>query len=198
MAAKSQKKVRKKPASDLRNSVLNEYAHKCAFCGKERPHLHHIDLDPSNNDPHNLLPLCPNDHLNDVHNPTQKRDAELLSTFRKHKDPMILSPQFEPIFRRARFIFGEFNALSFIEIDNLVHDLVHFVGHLKMGSYYSTVIREAFGYDGEHPLYVEDQEKDFERRKTAMTESARRIVAENGAEIIKLLVEQIRYQDWVV
>ena len=50
--------------------VLKEYRHKCAMCGRHEPQLHHIDEDPGNNDPVNLIPLCPNCHLQDIHAPT--------------------------------------------------------------------------------------------------------------------------------
>lgn len=41
----------------IRENVLDEYSHSCAICGKDRPHVHHIDENSSNNDPNNLLPV---------------------------------------------------------------------------------------------------------------------------------------------
>jgi len=54
----------------ISEQVLKEYRHKCAVCGRHDPQLHHIDEDPSNNDPANLMPLCPNCHIQDIHAPT--------------------------------------------------------------------------------------------------------------------------------
>ncbi len=56
----------------VRDKILAEFNHRCAVCGADRPHIDHIDEDPSNNEPMNLLPLCPNCHLTDKHNPTSK------------------------------------------------------------------------------------------------------------------------------
>jgi hypothetical protein len=42
----------------IRDRVLKEYHHRCAIRGEDNPQLHHIDEDPSNNDPLNLIPLC--------------------------------------------------------------------------------------------------------------------------------------------
>jgi 5-methylcytosine-specific restriction endonuclease McrA len=78
----------------VRDQVMGEFNHRCAKCGADHPHLHHIDEDPSNNDPMNLIPLRPNCHLIDQHNPTQRIEPERLMLFRKYKDPAILTPQF--------------------------------------------------------------------------------------------------------
>ena len=88
----------------IREAVLKEFNHKCAICAKERPQVHHIDEDPSNNDRLNLIPLCPNCHLIDQHNPTAPMDAEKLRLFREFKDPTILKPQFHPLFKRMKFL----------------------------------------------------------------------------------------------
>ena len=60
-------KIRKVIPQPVQNAVLKEFNHRCAFCGKDRPHLHHIDEDPSNNDALNIIPLCPNCHVTDQH-----------------------------------------------------------------------------------------------------------------------------------
>src|SRR5215217_4223395 len=41
-----------------RDGVLAEFNHRCAICGADKPQVHHIDENPSNNDPTNLIPLC--------------------------------------------------------------------------------------------------------------------------------------------
>ena len=66
---KKTKKTRTDIPKTVREAVLKEFNHRCAVCGGDRPHLDHIDEDPSNNDPFNLLPLCPNCHIRDRHNP---------------------------------------------------------------------------------------------------------------------------------
>ncbi|MDQ3011542.1 MAG: HNH endonuclease, partial [Acidobacteriota bacterium] len=78
--------------------MLKEFNYRCAICAIDNPQLHHIDETPSNNDPMNLVPLCPNCHLIDQHNPTRTLDPIKLSLFRKFKDPFILKSQFDPLF----------------------------------------------------------------------------------------------------
>jgi hypothetical protein len=77
----------------IREQVLVEFNHRCAVCGADRPQVHHIDEDPSNNEPLNLLPLCPNCHLIDQHNPTGGMEIPKLLLFRRFKDPAILRCQ---------------------------------------------------------------------------------------------------------
>src|SRR5689334_6368420 len=97
MTTKAKRVKIPKPTAD---AVLKEFNHLCAVCGETSPQLHHIDENPANNDPLNLLPLCPNHHLSDQHNPTAKIDPGILALFRRHKDPTILTPEFDPFFRR--------------------------------------------------------------------------------------------------
>ena len=52
-------KVRISIPTKISDKVLKEFNHRCAKCGTDNPHLHHIDENPSNNDPLNLIPLCP-------------------------------------------------------------------------------------------------------------------------------------------
>ena len=63
--------ARKAVPRATRDEVLREFNHACAICGTANPQIHHIDGDHSNNDPLDLLPLCPNCHLGDQHNPTR-------------------------------------------------------------------------------------------------------------------------------
>lgn len=43
----------------IRNEILERDGQRCTVCGGERDlHIHHIDRDPTNDDPANLLTLC--------------------------------------------------------------------------------------------------------------------------------------------
>ena len=88
----------------IRDAVLAEYNHLCAVCGSTGPHVHHIDEDAENNDPQNLLPLCPNCHLRDQHNPTRRHEVGKLRLFRRYRDPAVLLPQFHPIYLRQTYL----------------------------------------------------------------------------------------------
>lgn len=120
-----------------RDTLLSEFNHRCAVCGKERPQVHHIDEDPSNNDPLNLIPLCPNCHLIDPHNPTVPIDPAKLCLFRRYKDPVILGPQFDPLFQRLRFLDGERDDESADGLQTKGEELTAFVKVLQMGEFYS-------------------------------------------------------------
>lgn len=91
----------------IAGKVLKEFNHRCAKCGADNPHLHHIDENPSNNDALNLIPLCPNCHLIDQHDPTRLIEPGKLRLFRVYKDPTILKPQFHPLYSRLRFFESE-------------------------------------------------------------------------------------------
>lgn len=44
---------------EIRNGVLERDGQRCAICrGEEDLHIHHIDRDPTNDDPKNLITLC--------------------------------------------------------------------------------------------------------------------------------------------
>lgn len=128
-------KSRERIPNGLRDQVLNEFNHRCATCGKERPHLHHIDENPSNNHPANLIPLCPSCHLIDQHNPTAPMDPAKLGLFRRYKDPKILHPGFEPLFRRLSFLDVVDNNSPTDIIAARSDELTAFVGALQMGEF---------------------------------------------------------------
>lgn len=50
----------------LRQQLLYQSAFKCVVCQKRAAQLHHIDEDPTNNDPSNLVAVCL-DHHDDAH-----------------------------------------------------------------------------------------------------------------------------------
>src|SRR6478752_4597057 len=97
-------KTRPSIPKGVSDAVLKEYRHLCSMCGKTGPHLHHIDENPTNNVAENLLPLCPNCHLQDVHDPTAPLDSLKLALFRRCKDPFILDHRFHPIWKRLKFL----------------------------------------------------------------------------------------------
>ncbi len=129
-------KARQNIPAKLRSEILNEYNHRCAICGCDRPQLHHIDEDPSNNDAENLIPLCPNCHLSDQHNPTVPLAPEKIRLFRRYKDPTILSSQFEAIFKRTRFL----EDIRIADFEQRVDELLNFIGALEMGHYYAKYV----------------------------------------------------------
>jgi hypothetical protein len=181
----------------IRDAVLSEFNHRCAICGTDRPQLHHIDEDPSNNDPLNLLPLCPNCHLIDQHNPTARLDSAKLSLFRTYKDPTILTPEFEPLFRRLRFLDRIEDTSEIKKLESQVGELCGFVYALEMGTFYGQQIeklteppKRAYvvrlgGPDPEHAAAVRrDQQEYREQLRQARN------------QVYDLVVELLRYQRW--
>src|SRR5262249_54052945 len=119
----------------VRDSVLKEFNHRCGICGKDRPQVHHIDENPANNDPSNLIPLCPNCHLTDQHDPTRPIPSAKLQLFRKYKDPTILKPQFHPLFTRLQFLDNIDSIPTTHDLSRKAEELVLFVAVLEMGRF---------------------------------------------------------------
>jgi hypothetical protein len=194
-----------------REAVLQEYRHRCAVCGEANPQLHHIDEDRTNHSTENLLPLCPNCHLSDQHNPTSKHDPRKIALFRKYKDPAILRPQFQAIFDRIAFLYVLEDLHTQHRLSEEINDLVHFVSGMKMGEYYSKKIKKLLVIqampirDASILISLPDeasQERIRERRQIehAHEKEWARIQREYflfvDDEVLRLLVESLRFQEW--
>jgi uncharacterized Zn-finger protein len=185
---------RRRPAlsRELRERVLAEFSHRCAICGKDRPQLHHIDENAANNFADNLLPLCPNHHLSDQHDPTRKVDPLLLLLFRRHKDPQMLSPRFEPVFRRLRPLVDRQDDVTFRELSAAASDLASFIARFAMGDYYFNRLHTLLDWSEPSGYSDANREQVFEDHLCRYLER----LQDNLLEVIHLLVEQLRYQDW--
>ncbi len=177
----------------IRESVLKEFSHHCAICGKDSPHIDHIDGDPSNNDPMNLIPLCPNCHLTDKHNPTTPIDSEKLRLFREFRDPTILKPQFQPLFIRMKFLNSITDDAKTSDLWNCSGDLFDFVAHLEMGGFYSKKIAGLVSYNSQGIFFGGEQERiEDERRNNEYREQLR----SSKDQVYSLIIELLRYQNW--
>lgn len=183
----------------VKEDVLAEYSHLCAVCAKPNPQLHHIDEDNTNNDRINLLPLCPNHHLSDQHNPTRRIAIPKLQIFRKHKDPYILLPQFDPIYVRQLFLDDVQETEEPVsDILHSVDELVAFVKALKMGEFYGQQVATLAGNVVWSFFIIRDNgptAEDIANDKKQQATYRRDLIA-NREKIKALLVELIRYQDW--
>ncbi|MCC4309757.1 MAG: HNH endonuclease signature motif containing protein [Alcanivorax sp.] len=183
----------------LKEKILDEYDHRCAVCGGDRPHLHHIDEDATNNIEKNLLPLCPNCHLRDQHNPTRKVDIPKLNLFRNFKDPSILRPQFHPIYVRQRFLDDvEVNVEPVQDLERKSNELIEFVASLEMGDFYSKRIKELIGRPNRAFVYSFGGGRDaaFERLMSRARKDYRQQLFDNNQYVKELLIELLRYQGW--
>jgi len=191
--------ARKAISKKIKDSILREFNHRCAICGCERPQIHHIDENAENNQPENLLPLCPNCHLTDQHNPTSPVDSRKLALFRQFKDPLILSTHFEPLFKRICFLI-ELDSLEEFKKDRAkkqAEELVLFVQALNMGGFYGERIQKlvkershvrVFSTNtpySEFKRWGEEERKEYFEKLT-----------EASGSIIELVVELLRYQTW--
>jgi hypothetical protein len=183
----------------LKDALLDEYDHRCAVCGGDRPHVHHIDENASNNVIENLLPLCPNCHLRDQHNPTRKIEIPKLQLFRKYKDPAILKPQFHPIFLRLSFLYEVQPTEDPISnLESQANELIGFVQALEMGAFYSNKLSEFIA-----PLrraYVmslgSGPDHHYEMQLRATNRDYRQKLIKNRDSATSLLIELLRYQGW--
>lgn len=195
-----QKKKKRTSTGKAGQDVLKEYNHRCAVCGADRPHVHHIDEDPSNRDPLNLLPLCPNCHLSDQHNPTAKIDPGLLRLFRKYKDPVILGPQFAPLYKRMRFLENA-QVTTLDQFGVARKELIEFIGELEMGSFYAQQVARLLEVPNfpvalsrwRDPRYKQE----LQERRAANWASYLHHVLEVRDRLEELVLELVRYQNWL-
>ena len=197
------KKKRSAIPRRIADPVLKEFRHKCAICGADRPHLHHLDHNPNNNDPLNLLPLCPNCHLRDIHDPTRPPDPAKLKLFRRHKNPLILHPRFHPIFSRLVFfqraLLGDLPPNTY---DYYASELVEFVGHFEMGPFYKQKIQAHLSNPARfygHHLWLQGDKRNLTDAQILVdAELTRKALEHCFGEIETLIVELLRYQDWSI
>ena len=183
----------------VRDKVLKEFNHRCAICGADNPQVHHIDADPSNNEPLNLVPLCPNCHLGDHHDPTKSVDPGILALFRRHRDPSILSPQFRPLFLRLQFLEDIDRFEGAEQIERAVEELLDFVAALEMGSFYSRRIGDLLNKPKHaHFVVLGNEQSELEFRRSIQRENGEYIeqVKANGKNATALIIELLRFQQW--
>ena len=183
----------------IKETLLDEYDHRCAVCGGDRPHVHHIDEDSSHNELSNLLPLCPNCHLRDQHNPTRKIDIPKLRLFRTHKDPAILKPQFHPIYLRQVFLEDvSQNEEPVRDLERQAKELIEFAQSLEMGEFYGKRLGEQIAPLRRMTVLSlgggPDPRVEIERREANRDYRARLLANREAAQY--LLVELLRYQPW--
>lgn len=183
----------------VKEKVLNEFRHRCAVCGTDRPQLHHIDEDPSNNNKMNLIPLCPNCHLTDQHDPTQPFDPVQFTLFRKYKDPHILKPQFHPLFNRFLFFFALSADSDALKLDEKAEELIDFMSEMEMGSFYARKITDLIRMV-HSPTVLLVGNPESERAWKEIRESDKRNylsqLENNRDQAIDLIIETLRYQNW--
>ena len=181
-----------------KDAVLAEYSHRCAVCAGDRPHVHHIDEDATNNLPMNLLPLCPNCHLRDQHNPTRKIEIGKLQMFRKFKDPAILRPQFHPVYARQLFLVGiEAGAESTDHLVRQAQELTELVTEMEMGAFYAKRLNELLTSSNRMAMLpFPGSEAELDRQFAKHYSEHREKLLANRASVQALLVEMLRYQSW--
>jgi hypothetical protein len=189
-------KRRTKVPAPTRQSVLREYNHRCAVCAADRPHLHHIDQNPDHNDPNNLIPLCPNCHLRDQHNPTSRVDPALLSLFRAHRDPTILRPQFKPLFNRLQFLNEIPDTASVDDLQTKAEELWRFVARLSMGEFYGQEIEKLTKKPSQlFVMRLDGPDPENEARRRRWDQEYREQLRAARSQVYALVVELLPYQD---
>lgn len=188
---------RPKIPKSVSEKVLKEFRHKCAICGRPEPHLHHIDENPKNNRKENLLPLCPNCHLQDIHDPTSSPDPNKIRLFRRTKDPYILDARFKPLWDRLKYL-REPNIDKIASWKWCCNDLLAFVKTLKMGEYYSERIRSVL--KNPSSFYIVFRRRNGDELKDADIVQSKElnddVIEYMASAIEELCVEMLRYQEW--
>lgn len=188
--------TRKKLGATVAQSVLKEFNHLCALCGKERPQIHHIDGNNSNNVESNLLPICPNHHLLDAHSPTDPIDPVLLAFFRRHKDPSIFTSQFKALFVRMRFLL-ELDKYNFRDYEQRADELVHFVRYLELGLFYSEKLATLLIWQApDRGISLSAPQAYYDRMEAEDRATYLQQLKNNSGPALELLVELLRFQAW--
>ncbi len=189
-------KTRTEIPKATREGVLKEFNHRCAICGTDRPQVHHIDENPSNNELLNLIPLCPNCHLIDQHNPTSPLEPDKLKIFRKYKDPTILKPQFHPLFLRMKFLTEVVDEQSVSELGKQVQELCQFIEMLEMGTFYAERIYKLIRQPSVG-IFFGPPETQSEILAGLKENANYRDQLRNSKEpVYSLIMEIIRFQKW--
>jgi hypothetical protein len=187
---------------NVEDRVKKEFNYRCAICGHDNPQIHHIDNCPSNNDPSNLIPLCPNHHLIDQHNPTQTYIPDIIKLFRKYKDPAILTPQFFPLFLRLRFL-TEVEQLEddFLLLYRKAQVLARFLMALEMGTIYENEVFELITIPSDNRDFVEnnldpDLGEKIKKHHIELARMYKETIIINRDRVTDLIIEMLRYQNW--
>lgn len=179
-----------------KDAVLKEFNHRCSICGGDRPQVHHIDENPSNNDPLNLLPLCPTCHLRDQHDPTRTLEVDRLRLFRAKRDPLILQERFEPLWRRSKWLLNV-DQYTLDQLSTKAEELASFVEALAMGAFYAKQLRSLLEVPAMGRVSFTDTPSHIhEKWNREDTATYRAVLAENREVAFGLIVELLRYQQW--
>lgn len=183
----------------IAEAVMKEYRHKCAVCGRHSPQLHHLNEDPADNHAYNLLPLCPNCHLQDAHDPTSRPEPKKLRLFRKFKDPLILDPRFHPIYRRMAFLQDQIGTPNTALYKYRADELLNFIAQFQMGAFYRGKILDLLNNHVNHFCLGRMVEGNPVSKEQVQSDSMLRSAAfeYRNDQIETLIVELIRYQGWV-
>ena len=109
-------------------------------------------------------------------------------------DPQVLSPQFDPIFQRLRFLLVPFDGENDGVLSGLGVELASFVEGFSMGAYYSSRIMSLTSWPQPRP-HTEQE------RQQALAENALKYVQQlhrNRDRILELCIELLRYQSWPI
>ena len=199
--------------------ALRAFSHMCAACGERKPHLHHIDGNSGNNDPLNLIPLCPNHHLTDAHDPTRPIEPGRLRLLRLYRDPTVLDSRFQPIFVRLEsfrrylneplgeggvWTDGKFHLKAFDGLPNKKLEwfssvfraganFCRFLAVLEMGDYYAPQFERIFRGVDDSPGFFENPENCKRTIYAARLYGGREKIVE---QIEQSILEMMRYQGW--
>src|SRR2546428_2821531 len=146
---------RKKISDHVVAEILETSRRRCCICvalrgdmNEKKGQIAHLDRNPSHNDPDNLAFLCLEHHDQYDSRPSQSKGftPEEVKRYRMILlmglgYPIILAPQFEPLFRRVMFIINiDKSSFDAQDAEAQAKELVLFVSVLEMGSFYGKEI----------------------------------------------------------
>lgn len=192
-------KLRTSIPKQTREAVLREFNHRCALCGADRPHLHHIDQNPSNSDAANLIPLCATCHLTDQHDASNAVPEGKLRFFRVHKHRLILRPQFNSVWRRMEFLWSVSDAESGRALEERAEELASLVSHLSMGPFFAERVMRLLRAPSTGRMLVVGDPVSEARYDAEVREDERNYrdqLRRARPEVEALIVELLDHQTW--
>ncbi|MDD5650054.1 MAG: HNH endonuclease signature motif containing protein [Candidatus Nanoarchaeia archaeon] len=179
-----------KNTDTTRDTLLKLFDYKCPICcgNITANDIHHIDGNRDNNDELNLIPICPTCHQNYHRN--HSYDSGIIFLLRKHKNKIVLSPQFKILYDKFSFIYSIVDDYD-ISV-NAVKNLRDFLKNIGQNEYYSDKINKLIPCQKGGVFHMGPSgvcKSEIDAHKNGIIQDINYNIKKNKEEIEKLMLE---------